>query len=532
MFYAEKVFINGNIITMNPAQPRAEAVAVFGDRIIAVGSNSDMQTIINADTKVINLEGKTMIPGLNEGHAHLLQFGLDSLNLDVGPEQCPNLHVMKKKIAERAATLEPGVWIQGWGWDEVRMEEGRAPSVEDLTEAAPNNPVILIRTCYHMVAVNQMALDMAGITDNTPDPEGGKIVRGANGKATGLLQDTAQDYVRAVIPPPGKDQLKKAMAQAAKIYNSQGITSTTDAGMLTEVRDEIPAWCEASKEGLLTVRTTTLMLSDIVSKVRELGLPSNFGNDMLKFGCAKFFMDGSVGGGTAGMTKPYLKSEYGTGLIYMEQEELSSKIKDVHDAGYQISVHGIGDRTLDIILTAFEEALAANPRENHRHRIEHFSMSYPHLLDRAKKLGLTINMNPGFLYFLGDSHIINIGDEVNYEFAMKTAIDKGIVVSAGSDRPVINGHPKYTLYSMVQRDTISGKDCGKSECITMEQALYAYTMAGAYQTFDENKKGSIEPGKLADFAVLSLAPTDVAPHDILNMEVLMTVLGGEIVFSV
>jgi predicted amidohydrolase YtcJ len=166
MFYAEKVFKNGNIITMNPAQPRAEAVAVYGDRIIAVGSNSDMESIINADTKVINLEGKTMVPGFNEGHAHLLQFGLDSLNLDVRPEQCPNIHVMKKKIAERAAALKPGEWIQGWGWDEVRMEEGRAPSVEDLTEAAPNNPVILIRTCYHMVVVNQMALDMAGITDN------------------------------------------------------------------------------------------------------------------------------------------------------------------------------------------------------------------------------------------------------------------------------------------------------------------------------------------------------------------------------
>jgi predicted amidohydrolase YtcJ len=531
MFYAEKVFTNGNIITMNPAQPRAEAVAVFGDRIIAVGSNSDMQGIINAGTKVIDLDSKTMIPGFNDGHAHLLQFGLDSLNVEVSPEQCPNLQALKKKIAERAATLEPGAWIKGWGWDEVRMEEGRAPSVEDLTEAAPNNPVMLIRTCYHMIAVNQMALDLGGITDNTSDPEGGKIVRNSSGKATGVLQDTAQDYVRSVIPPPGKEQLKEAIALASKIYNSQGITSTADAGVLGEVTGEVQAWSEACKEGLLTVRTTTLMLPEIVSKVRELGLPSNFGNDMFKFGCVKFFMDGSLGGGTAGMSKPYLKSEYGTGLIYMEQDELSAKVKDAHDAGYQISIHGIGDRTLDIIITAFEEALAANPRSNHRHRIEHSSLAYPHLLDRIKKSDLTINMNPGFLYFLGDSHVINIGDQVNYEFAMKTAIDKGIMVSAGSDRPVINGHPKYSLFAMTQRETISGQDCGKSECLTMEQALYTYTMAGAYQTFDENKKGSIEPGKLADFAVLSLAPTDVAPHDILNMEVLMTVLGGEIVFT-
>lgn len=530
MFHAEKVFVNGNIITMNPLQPRAEAVAVFGDRILAVGTRAELETIINADTKLIDLGGKTMIPGFNDGHTHLLQYGLDSLNLEVTPERCPNIQAMKRMIAERAATLEPGEWIQGWGWDESRAEDGKAPTVQDLTEAAPHNPVLLIRTCYHMIAVNEMALQLGGITDNTPDPEGGKIVRDASGKATGILQDNAQQAVRAVIPPPGKALLKQAITAASKLFNSQGITSNCDAGVLTEVNGEIPAWCESLQEGLLSVRTVTLMLPEIVTRVRELGLTSNFGNDMLKFGCVKFFMDGSLGGGTAGMTKPYQIPSYGTGLIYMEQDELSAKIKDAHDAGYQISVHGIGDRTLDRILNAFEAAQKANPRQNHRHRIEHFSMSYPHLLDRAKALGLTINMNPSFLYFLGDSHITNIAEEVAYEFSMKAAYEKGLVVSAGSDRPVTNGHPKYGLYAMTRRKTISGQDCGQDQCISMEWALYAYTMAGAYQTFDEAKKGSIEPGKLADFTVLSLDPL-ANPDDILDMEVLMTILGGEAVYT-
>ncbi len=531
MFYAETVFVNGNIITMDPACPRAQAVAVYGDRILGVGTREELETIIGPTTRVIDLEGHTMVPGFNDAHGHLLQYGQDSLTLEVTPERCPNIQVMKQKIAERAAQLSPGEWLLGYGWDESRMEDGHAPNVEDLTEAAPQNPLMLIRTCYHMVAVNKMALELGGITDSTPDPEGGKIVRDQAGIPTGLLQDNAQDFVKNIIPPMTKDKLKQCIANASKLYNKQGITSTCDAGYLGGIDCEIPGWCEAAVEGLLTVRTSTLMLPETASKITELGIPSHFGNDMFRFGCVKYIMDGSMGGGTAGMSEPYLQPHLGTGLIYMEQEELNEKVKAAHDAGYQISIHGIGDKTIDRILTAFEAALAANPRPNHRHRIEHASMAYPHLLDRAKALGLTLNMNPGFLYYLGIAHIANIGDKVAYEFPMKTAMEKGIVVSAGSDRPVIDGHPKYSLFAMTQRDTIAGQDCGKAECLTMEQALYTYTVAGAYQTFEEDKKGMIRPGMLADFAVLSLDPTAGTPQKILDMEVLMTILGGQIVFT-
>lgn len=531
MFFAERLFTNGNIITMNPAKPRAEAVATFGDRILAVGRFSELQGLVGAQTKIIDLGGKTLLPGFNDAHGHLIQFGLDSMNLEVPPECAPNIPALKELVRKRAGQLKPGEWLLGWGWDESRMEEGLAPTVQDLSEAAPDNPVMLIRTCYHMVAVNELALKLGGVSDETPDPEGGKIVRDAAGKPTGILQDTAQDFVKSIIPPPRKAKVKRAIAEASKIYNSQGITSTCDAGSLGIIEDEIPAWCESSVDGTLNVRTNSLMLPETVEKVRNLGLTSNFGNDFFRFGCVKFFMDGSLGGGTAGMTKPYKNPSYGTGLIYMEQEELTAKVKVAHDAGYQISIHGIGDRTLDIVLSAYESALRDTPRKDHRHRIEHASMAYPHLLDRAKALDLTINMNPGFLYFLGIAHIQNIGDEVAYEFAMKTAMEKGIVVSAGSDRPVIHGHPKYSLFAMTQRETISGLDCGHGERLTAEQALYAYTVAGAYQSFEEHKKGSIEAGKLADFVLLSLDPTAVPPQALLNMEILMTVLGGRIVYE-
>ena len=528
---ADTIFTGGTILTMDLDYPTAEAVAVCGDRIVAVGTRWEMEELAGPHTKKIPLEGKTMVPGFNDGHSHLLQYGLELATVDLTPEVCPNIATLKERIAQRAAQKKPGEWIRGWGWDESRMEEGRAPTADDLSQAAPNNPVMITRTCYHMVVANHMALALGGVTDSTPDPQGGCIVRDPQGKATGLLQDNAQAFVKNVIPAPEKDDLKAAIGLASKVYNSYGITSTCDGSTLLEIHGEIPAWCESSQNGLLTVRTSALMSPSVSDQIRAMGLPSNFGTDLFRFGCVKFFMDGSLGGMTAGMTEPYLLPPYGKGLTYMEQEELNEKVLAAHTAGYQISIHGIGDHTLDKILTAYEAAQAACPRTDHRHRIEHASMSYPPLLARMKQLGLDINMNPAFLYFLGKSHISAIADRVAYEFPMKTCFQMGIPVSIGSDCPIESCHPKYGLYGATVRRTIVGQDCGRGECLPMEQALYAFTMAGAHHTFEETKKGSITPGQLADFAVLSLNPLEIPPENILEMEVLMTVLGGKIVYQ-
>lgn len=531
MRQADTIFIGGTILTMDPACPTAEAVAVCGQRIVAVGPRRVVEELAGPHTKVVHLDGKTMIPGFNDSHSHLLQYGLELATIDLRPEVCPNLQVMKDLIAARAAQTPPGQWIRGWGWDESRMEEGLSPTADDLTLAAPDHPVMITRTCYHMVVANRLALELGGVTNDTPDPQGGKIVRDENGVATGLLQDNAQDLVKGVIPPPEKDDLKKAIQLASQVYNEKGITSTTDGSTLLEIHGEIPAWCQASREGLLTVRTEALMSSEVAQKVQEMGLTSNFGNDLFRFGCVKFFMDGSLGGMTAGMTESYLLPPYGKGLTYMEQEELTEKVRQAHDAGYQISIHGIGDYTLDLILNAYEAALTANPRPNHRHRIEHGSMAYPHLLERMKKLELEVSMNPAFLYFLGRAHVAAIQDRVFYEFPMAQCFRMGIPVSIGSDCPVEDCHPKYGLYAATVRRTIAHQDCGREQCLTMEQALYALTMAGARHTFQEDQKGSITPGKLADFTVLNSNPLAIEPEQILDLEVLMTVLGGRIVYE-
>lgn len=531
MVKADKIFTGGTILTMDADYPKAEAVAVSGSRIVAVGTRQEIEELAGPNTEFVYLDGNTMVPGFNDGHSHLLQYGLELATVDLTPEVCPNIPTMKQRLAEQAAQVKPGEWIRGWGWDESRMEEGRAPTAEDLSEAVPNNPVMITRTCYHMVVANRLALELGGVDENTADPQGGHIVRDETGKATGLLQDNAQNFVKRVIPAPEKEDLMKAIGLASKVYNSYGITSTSDGSTLLELHGEIPAWCECSQNDRLTVRTSALMSPSVSDRIRVLELPSNFGNDRFRFGCVKFFMDGSLGGMTACMTEPYLAPPYGKGLTYMEQEELSEKVKAVHNEGYQISIHGIGDHTIDMILNAYENALTANPRANHRHRIEHASMSYPPLLKRMKALGLDINMNPAFLYFLGKAHVSAIAGRVAYEFPMRSCFEMGIPVSIGSDCPIESCHPKYGMYAATVRRTIADQDCGRDECLSMEQALYAFTMAGAHHTFEEQKKGSITPGKLADFAVLDCNPLKTQPEEILNMKVLMTVLGGKIVYE-
>ncbi|MDD4799257.1 MAG: amidohydrolase family protein, partial [Clostridia bacterium] len=242
---ADKVFVNGTIYTMDPKNPKAEAVATFGKMILGVGQKSDMESLIGPDTKVIDLGGRTMIPGINDSHSHVIMYGINLTLVDLDPSKCPDIATMKKLVAERAALLGPGKWVQGWGWDETRMTDGRMPNADDMSEACPNNPVTLTRGCVHMILTNRMGLDMAGVTNDTPDPEGGKIVRDEHGVATGLMQDNAQNFIKNIVPPYTKDEMVAAIETASKAYNSKGITSSCDAGTLISVEGENQAWYEA-----------------------------------------------------------------------------------------------------------------------------------------------------------------------------------------------------------------------------------------------------------------------------------------------
>jgi predicted amidohydrolase YtcJ len=519
---------------MDPRAPEVQAIAVIGNIIAGVGSNEDMEPLVGSGTRVFDLGGKAVLPGFNDSHNHPAAWGFVENDVSITPECCPDLPTLKKLLAQRAAEMTPGKWLYGWGFDESRMKEGRMPTAQDLDEGAPNHPVLITRTCGHIAVANSAAIKLAGIGDGTPDPQGGQIVRDEHGHATGILLESAKDIVKGVAPPYSKDDLVRALELATKRHLSVGITSSTDAGILYSVTEEIEGWVVAHAEGKLGVRTYTMLLRQNWDRLLEAGILRSYGNDMHRFGSVKFFLDGGVGGATAATVEPYLTPPHENGILYMEQDELNETLKKYHELGLQISCHAIGDRAIDQVLNAYEKVLHESPRPNHRHRIEHFSMATPKQIERAKALHVYLTMNPGFFYYLGDSHLKCIGERTQREFPMKRALEQGLIVATGTDSPVINGDPKYSLYGSVFRKTMSGKLCGTQQAISMEQAIWAYTQAGAYLSFEENRKGSITQGKLADFVVLSMDPMGVCENEgekLLEMRVVATVLDGKCVYG-
>jgi predicted amidohydrolase YtcJ len=534
MIQADAVYRNGVIHTMDSRVPEAQAIAVIGNIIAGVGSNEDMEPLTGPGTRVFDLGGKTVLPGFNDSHNHMACWGVAESGISIAPESCPDLQTMKKLLAQRAVEARPGEWLCGWGFDEGRMKEGRRPVAQDLDEGVSDHPVLLTRNCGHISVANSAAIKLAGIDDNTPDPQGGQIVRDEHGHATGILLETAQDIVKGVIPPLDKDDIVRALELATKHHLSMGITSSTDAGVVNAVKEEIEGWVLAHTEEKLRVRTYTMLFAQNWDRLLAGGFLRSYGNDTHRFGSVKFLLDGGVSGGTAVMYEPYQTPPGTNGILYMEQDELNETLKKYHESGLQISCHAIGDRTIDQVLNAYEKVLQESPRPNHRHRIEHFSMATPRQMERAKALHVNVTMNPGFFYYLGDSHLDRIGERVQREFPMKQALAHDLMIGIGSDSPVINVDPKYSLYASVFRKTMSGKSCGTEQAISMRQAVWAYTQAGAYMSFEENRKGSITQGKLADFVVLSLDPMAICENEaekLLEMQVIATVLDGECLYG-
>jgi len=537
MLKAQRLFYNGILLTMDEQNPLAEAVAVSGERILAVGTYQQLAPYIDSQTEKIDLGGRTMIPGFNENHAHPVLHGMNLQQVNLDPACCPDIATMKKLLADKAFDVGPGVWIRGCSWDETRMSDGRIPNVDDISEVTPNNPVYLTRACLHMSLANYKALELAGVNQDTPDPDGGKYVRNQAGRLTGLLQENGQNAVRQQIPKMTVEDITEALALACQDFNSKGITTANECGTIIGVlfKDELTAWSRLRAQGRMTIRSAVFGFSrnNDPQQIYDVGILSGFGDTLLRFGPLKFLSDGSLGGATAYMKQAYLSDSQSHGIHYMEPAELEAKIKAAHDLGYQLSVHCIGDAAVDMVITAIEKAQAANPRPDCRHRLEHGSLCTPDLLGRVKKADICINMNPVFLYFFGMSHFKHIGEKVKYEFPAKSALAMDIPFSIGSDCPVLTPDPRYGLYGAVARRATDGQSLGEEERITVEQALYAFTAGGAYLNFEENEKGKIKKGMLADFAVLNFDPRcgNSEPKKLLELETEMTVLGGKIIYT-
>ena len=514
-----------------------EALAIFRDKVLAAGSDAEIKPLIGPKTRVIDLKGRLATPGLNDSHLHLVSLGMTMGWVDSKPESAPTLEALLGAIAARAAQSKPGEWILSRGYDQTKLDTGRHPYREELDRAAPNNPVMLVRACGHIAICNSEALRLGGIDEKSPTPQGG-LIEQQNGRLTGLLAENARAPVQAAIPAATEEDIIAGIERGGQYLLSLGITSCMDAavGQKGGFR-EIAAYHRAKRDGRLPVRTWLTLLGDdgrsIVPQCYDAGLISGTGDEMLMIGGVKLFLDGSAGGRTAWMTEPYLGEDKTTGVWMWEDAELERMVLDAHKKGYQLVCHAIGDAAIEQLITAYEKALAAYPDPDRRHRIEHCGFSTPAQHERMVKAGIYPCPQQVFIHDFGDAYVKVLGPEralPSYPF--RTWFDLGLRPATGSDAPVCDPNPFPNFHTMLTRETWKGTVMDAAQRVSIEEALQAYTEFGAFSQKQENVKGRLAPGFLADVAVFSRDLLTADPAAILkDIRCDLTILGGEVVYE-
>ncbi len=547
MLYADRAFRHGQFITLDPAQPTAQALAVRDGKIVAVGSDDDIASLIGPGTTVVDLDGCTVVPGFHDAHCHILLFGLSLVEMNA--RAAATIAEAVEAVAAHVQQATSGQWIRGGGYNENKLAERRHLTRADLDPVSPHNPVFLSHVSGHMAVANSRALALAGITRDTPDPAGGVIERDERGEPTGLLKETAQELIRKILPPYTLEETKAALAAAGRQMAAEGITSAQDAWAGWIAPEEFRAYQEATAEGLLPQRVR-LMVDVERLAVREraatqggpyfdfaFGLRTGFGNERLKLGAIKLFLDGSLIGRTAALSAPYANPSTGSGqaapdtcgFLVKSEETIHAQVAMAHRGGWQAAMHAIGDRAIEAGLDAIESAMGADAAR-FRPRLEHCGILRPDLLERIRRLGVVIVTQPRFITELGDGFRAALGEE-RLRLTYPMASLRGLRVAFSSDRPVVNGAPLLGIQAAVLQRTGSGAAYIPAEAITVEEALRWYTLGAAYSTFEENEKGSLAPGKWADFTALSDNPMQATEKMTGEIAVLKTVVGGEVVFE-
>ena len=514
------VVLNANLVTLNPKQPRAEAIAIQNRRIIAVGSNKEVREYIGKETKLIDAKNMTIVPGFVDCHVHMTGFGkfLHTLNL----RNVESIKEIQQKLREYVQKNPERSWTLGGRWDQDKFAEKRYPTRWDLDAAVPDKPVFLIRVCGHLGVANSKALQLAGISKETII-DGEKIdLDEATGEPNGILRESALDLVGKAIPKPTPKELEEACVSACKKAVEAGLTCVH---WLVSSAEEIRTIQKLHLKEKLPLRVYLGISVDLLDQLVDLGLLTGFGNDMVKIGFVKVFVDGSLGARTAALKEPYSDKPQTKGIILYTQRKLNGLISKAHRAGLQLAVHAIGDRAIETVLEAFEDALETHPRKNRRHRIEHCSVLNLKLIKRIKKLGLIASIQPHFV--VSDFWVIErVGrDRARWVYPFKALIKEGLIVASGSDCPVEPIDPLLGIWAAVARKSFP------EETLTVEEALETYTLNAAYASFDENNKGTIEAGKFADLTVLSDDLSNIPPDEIKRVKVEMTIVNGKIVYS-
>ena len=533
---ADLLFFNGNIYTVNEKTPHAEAVAVRKDRIIFVGSNEDTKRFRAART--IDLGGKTVVPGLTDSHCHI--FGIGERELTLNLEGTNTLMDFLAKVAERATKTEPDKWVTGRGWIETFWKPAQFPTRQDLDKVAPHNPVFVTRADGHASVANSAALKIAKVDKNTPNPFGGEILKDkTTGEPTGMLLDNAQDLVEKNIPKPTAHEREQALLTGINREIGLGWCEIQNAGSHKDDIALIKKVYAASKAKIRFVNCVFGPGEDAQNFLREGSTINAFDHHFTQR-TIKVIFDGALGSRGAALLKPYNDAPDASGYLTEKPEELRPMFEEALRRGLQVETHAIGDRTNRTILDLYEAALKAVPPNERkiaepRWRVEHAQIVDPADLPRFAKLGVIPSMQP--------SHAISdlffaparLGmDRLAGAYAWQSFLKSGVIICGGSDAPVERGEPMIEFYAAVARKSIkgeSGPGWHPEQAVSREQALKMFTIWPAQAVFEENDKGSIEPGKLADFTVLSQDIMKIPEPEILKTHCEMTIVGGEIVFG-
>jgi len=530
--FADVLFRGGPVYTVDPNDRVVEACATRYDRIIGCGKLADLLHLVGPDTRIVDLEGKCLVPGLVDAHSHIVGQGLAMEAIDC-KHDLPALDDLLARVAAAARSAPAGTWLLGRGYNQNKLGERRHPERRDLDRAAPDHPVALTRTCGHIMACNSRALDLAGISALTPDPPGGTILRDADGEPTGVLLESACRPVQELITPTVTGY-RRAYQAACREYLSLGITSAHDASGSDP--SQVRAMVQGHDQDQVKLRT--YMMLRLASSgpaagnaALQSGMVSGLGGPGLRVGPLKIMLDGSSSGPTAATREPYASRPGYSGILYHDQHELNSLVKQGIDAGFQMTAHCVGDRAIAMMLRAITEN-SDGRGDGRRHRIEHCAMLDEQLIAAIRSLGVVPVANPSFLWEFGDGYVADYGmDRARWMFPLRSLLGAGVPAAAGSDAPVTYVDPFLGLYCAMTRKTATGAEVGPEQAVSFAQALRSYTYNGAWASGEEHIKGSVERGKLADLAVVSLDLGSASPEQIRNAAVVMTMLGGEIVYE-
>ena len=525
-FAADVVVRQANVITIDPRRPRTQAVAVRDGKFVAAGDDRTVSDLIGPQTEVLDLPGKTVLPGFIDAHIHVLSSGIRHVMAADCDRTC--ISAVQEALRERAKGVERGQWVQGFKFDDTKTAESRFLHRQDLDLVSTELPIIVSHRAGHVYYLNSRALEVAGFTRETPDPAGGRLGRDpTTGELDGAIYERAMDRVRPLLPRVTPETRRDGFKLICGMLSRAGLTSVHDARVSN---DELRTYQEGNESGDLSIRVYMLMAADHFPALRDAGLKTGFGDARLRIGGIKMVSDGAIATRTAYLSEPYIGSEDDHGIRAMSPEETEAAVMEMHKDGFQVCIHANGDLAIDMVLTAYENAQAANPRDNTRHRIEHCTLVNPDLLARMKALGCVATPFCTYVYYHGEKMRFYGADRLEWMFAQRSFIDSGVMSTGATDYPPGAFEPLMGIQSCVTRTDSDGHVWGANQKVSLEEALKIYTLNGAYASFEEHLKGSIEIGKLADLVVLGADPTQVDPMTIKDIPVEQTIVAGKTVY--